>query len=239
MAGITVQSSLSGASGIAVAIALIRGFARRTSSTVGNFWTDMTRITLYVLLPVCIVATLLLVWQGVPQTLGSYVDATTLEGPRQVLARGPVASQEAIKLLSGDGGGFFNANSAHPFENPTALTGLFEPLLMIPDWSGSDQYVRPDSRRSTAGLDIVRRPNAGRCDVRRPVPGDRSGAVHRGDGGGEAACAGLGRNAADPWNSVRDAAGGHDRDRWRPDVPAAPRAWPVAEQFAMLAGATY
>ena len=131
MAGITVQSSLSGASGIAVAIALIRGFARRTSSTVGNFWTDMTRITLYVLLPVCIVATLLLVWQGVPQTLGSYVDATTLEGPRQVLARGPVASQEAIKLLSGDGGGFFNANSAHPFENPTALTGLFEPLLIF------------------------------------------------------------------------------------------------------------
>jgi K+-transporting ATPase ATPase A chain len=131
MAGITVQSFLSGATGIAVAIALIRGFARRTSSTVGNFWTDMTRITLYVLLPVCIVATLLLVWQGVPQTVGSYVDATTLEGPRQVLARGPVASQEAIKLLSGDGGGFFNANSAHPFENPTALTGLFEPLLIF------------------------------------------------------------------------------------------------------------
>jgi potassium-transporting ATPase potassium-binding subunit len=131
MAAITVQSFLSGATGIAVAIALIRGFARRTSSTVGNFWTDMTRITLYVLLPVCIVATLLLVWQGVPQTLGSYVDATTLEGPRQVLARGPVASQEAIKLLSGDGGGFFNANSAHPFENPTPLTGLFEPLLIF------------------------------------------------------------------------------------------------------------
>jgi K+-transporting ATPase ATPase A chain len=82
-------------------------------------------------LPVCIVATLLLVWQGVPQTLGSYVDATTLEGPSQVLARGPVASQEAIKLLSGDGGGFFNANSAHPFENPTALTGLFEPVLIF------------------------------------------------------------------------------------------------------------
>ncbi len=131
MPGITVQSFLSGATGIAAAIALIRGFARRRSSTVGNFWTDMIRVTLYVLLPVCIVATLLLVWQGVPQTLGSYVDATTLEGPRQVLARGPVASQEAIKLLSGDGGGFFNASSAHPFENPTALTGLFEPLLIF------------------------------------------------------------------------------------------------------------
>ena len=131
MAGITVQSFLSGATGIAVAIALIRGFARRSSATVGNFWADMTRITLYVLLPVCIAATLLLIWQGVPQTLGPYVDATTLEGGQQVLARGPVASQEAIKLLSGDGGGFFNANSAHPFENPTALTGLFEPLLIV------------------------------------------------------------------------------------------------------------
>jgi potassium-transporting ATPase potassium-binding subunit len=131
MAGITVQSFLSGATGIAVAVGLIRGFARRTSSTIGNFWADMTRITLYVLLPVCIVATPLLVWQGVPQTLGSYVDATTLEGAHQVLARGPVASQEAIKLLSGDGGGFFNANSAHPFENPTALTGIFEPLLIF------------------------------------------------------------------------------------------------------------
>jgi potassium-transporting ATPase potassium-binding subunit len=131
MAGITVQSFLSAATGIAVAVALIRGFARRSSATVGNFWADMTRITLYVLLPVCIVGTLLLVWQGVPQTLGSYVDATTLEGAHQMLARGPVASQEVIKLLSGDGGGFFNANSAHPFENPTALTGLFEPLLIF------------------------------------------------------------------------------------------------------------
>jgi K+-transporting ATPase ATPase A chain len=131
MAGITVQSFLSAATGIAVAVALIRGFARPSSSTIGNFWADMTRITLYILLPVCVVATLLLIWQGVPQTLGSYVDATTLEGAHQVLARGPVASQEVIKLLSGDGGGFFNANSAHPFENPTALTGLFEPLLIF------------------------------------------------------------------------------------------------------------
>jgi potassium-transporting ATPase potassium-binding subunit len=131
MAGITVQSFLSGATGVAVAVALIRGFARRSSATVGNFWADMTRITLYVLLPVCIVAGLLLVWQGVPQTLGGSVDATTLEGAHQSLARGPVASQEAIKLLSGDGGGFFNANSAHPFENPTALSGLFEPIMIF------------------------------------------------------------------------------------------------------------
>jgi potassium-transporting ATPase potassium-binding subunit len=130
MAGITVQSFLSGASGIAVAIGLVRGFARRSASTIGNFWVDVTRITLYVLLPVC-VAALFLVWQGVPQTLHAYVAATTLEGQSQSIALGPVASQEAIKLLSGDGGGFFNANSAHPFENPTPLTGLIEMLLIF------------------------------------------------------------------------------------------------------------
>src|SRR5579862_2799491 len=131
MAGITVQSFLSGATGVAVALALVRGIARRSARTIGNFWVDVTRITLYVLLPVCVTATLFLVWQGVPQTLGAYVQATTLEGAPQLLARGPVASQEAIKLLSGDGGGFFNANSAHPFENPTAFAGLVEMLLIF------------------------------------------------------------------------------------------------------------
>ncbi len=131
MAGITVQSFLSCATGVAVAVALARGIARRSAPTIGNFWVDLTRITLYVLLPVCIVAGLFLVWRGVPQTLGGYVDATTIEGAHQVLARGPVASQEAIKLLSGDGGGFFNANSAHPFENPTALAGMIEMLLIF------------------------------------------------------------------------------------------------------------
>jgi K+-transporting ATPase ATPase A chain len=131
MAGITVQSFLSGATGVAVAIALVRGFARRSAQTIGNFWVDVTRVTLYVLLPICVVAGLFLVWQGVPQTLGAYVSATTLEGANQVLARGPVASQEVIKLMSGDGGGFFNANSAHPFENPTALAGVLEVLLIF------------------------------------------------------------------------------------------------------------
>jgi K+-transporting ATPase ATPase A chain len=131
MAGITVQSFLSGATGVAVAIALVRGFARRSAQTIGNFWVDLTRITLYVLLPICIVVGLFLVWQGVPQTLGAYVGATPLEGATQLIARGPVASQEVIKLMSGDGGGFFNANSAHPFENPTALAGLVEMLLIF------------------------------------------------------------------------------------------------------------
>ena len=131
MAGITVQSFLSAASGMAVAVALIRGFARRRSTTIGNFWVDLTRGTLYVLLPICIVAALLLVAQGVPQTLAPSAAVTTLDGGTQVIARGPVATQEVIKLLSGDGGGFFNANSAHPFENPTPLTNLVEMVLIF------------------------------------------------------------------------------------------------------------
>ena len=131
MAGITVQSFLSAASGMAVAIALIRGFARQRSATVGNFWVDLTRGMLYVLLPICVLAALFLVAEGVPQTLAPYAEVATLEGRRQVIARGPVATQEAIKLLSGDGGGFFNANSAHPFENPTLLTNFVEVALMF------------------------------------------------------------------------------------------------------------
>jgi K+-transporting ATPase ATPase A chain len=131
MTGITVQSFLSAASGIAVAIALIRGFARRRAQTIGNFWADMVRATLYVLLPICFVSSLFLIWQGVPQTLEGSVDAATLEGGKQLIARGPVASQIAIKMLSADGGGFFNANSAHPFENPTAFTNLVEMALIF------------------------------------------------------------------------------------------------------------
>jgi potassium-transporting ATPase potassium-binding subunit len=131
MSGITVHSFLSAASGMAVAIALIRGFARRRASTIGNFWVDLTRGTLYVLLPICVIAAILLLAEGVPQTLAQAAAATTLEGGAQAIARGPVASQEAIKLLSGDGGGFFNANSAHPFENPTPLTNLLEMVLIF------------------------------------------------------------------------------------------------------------
>jgi len=131
MSGLVVQSFLSAATGIAVAIALVRGFTRRSASTIGNFWVDLTRITLYVLLPVCVVTALVMVWQGVPQTFGPYVNATTLEGAQQVIALGPVASQKVTAVLSGDGGGFFNANSAHPFENPTALTSLVQMLLIF------------------------------------------------------------------------------------------------------------
>ena len=126
MLGLTVHNFLSAATGIALALALIRGFARRSSKTIGNFWVDMTRCTFYILLPISFIYALVLVWQGVPQTLGAYVDATTLEGVKQTIAIGPVASQEAIKMLGTNGGGFFNANSAHPFENPTALTNFIQ-----------------------------------------------------------------------------------------------------------------
>ena len=126
MIGLTHQNFLSAATGIVLAVALIRGFARASSKTIGNFWVDITRCTLYILLPICIPFALFLVWQGMPQTLGAYVDATTLEGAKQTIAVGPVASQVAIKMLGTNGGGFFNANAAHPFENPTALSNLLQ-----------------------------------------------------------------------------------------------------------------
>ena len=126
MLGMTHQNFLSAATGIVLAVALIRGFARASAKTVGNFWVDITRCTLYILIPICVPYALFLVWQGMPQTLGAYVDATTLEGAKQTIAVGPVASQVAIKMLGTNGGGFFNANAAHPFENPTALSNYLQ-----------------------------------------------------------------------------------------------------------------
>ena len=131
MLGLTHQNFLSAATGIALAVALIRGFSRSSMRTIGNFWVDITRCTLYVLLPICVVYTLFLVWQGMPQTLGAYVDATTLEGAKQTIAVGPVASQVAIKMLGTNGGGFFNANAAHPFENPTALSNFIQMISIF------------------------------------------------------------------------------------------------------------
>jgi potassium-transporting ATPase potassium-binding subunit len=131
MAGLTVHNFVSAATGIALALALIRGFTRRSAKTIGNFWVDLTRTVLYVLLPICIVAGLFMVWQGVPQNLSAYTNITTLDGAKQLIAQGPVASQEVIKMLGTNGGGFFNANSAHPFENPTALTNLLQMLLIF------------------------------------------------------------------------------------------------------------
>jgi len=131
MAGLTVHNFASAATGIALAVALVRGFARRSARTIGNFWVDLTRCTLYILLPISIVVALVFIWQGMPQNLNAYTDATTLEGAKQVIAQGPVASQEVIKMLGTNGGGFFNANSAHPYENPTALTNLIQILLIF------------------------------------------------------------------------------------------------------------
>src|SRR5665213_1437829 len=131
MLGLTHQNYLSAATGIVLAVVLIRGFARASAKSVGNFWVDITRCTLYVLIPICVPYALFLVWQGMPQTLGAYIDATTLEGAKQTIAVGPVASQVAIKLLGTNGGGFFNANAAHPFENPTALSNFVQMISIF------------------------------------------------------------------------------------------------------------
>jgi K+-transporting ATPase ATPase A chain len=131
MLGLTHQNFLSAATGIVLAIALIRGFARHSVRTVGNFWVDITRVTLYVLIPICVPYALFLIWQGIPQTLGPYVDAATLEGAKQTIAVGPVASQIAIKMLGTNGGGFFNANASHPFENPTAFSNFVQMISIF------------------------------------------------------------------------------------------------------------
>ncbi|HZB92997.1 MAG TPA: potassium-transporting ATPase subunit KdpA [Stellaceae bacterium] len=131
MAGLAVHNFLSAATGIALAIAVVRGFVRREAKTIGNFWVDLTRTTLYILLPLSVVIGLFFVWQGMPENLNAYVDATTLEGAKQTIAQGPVASQEVIKMMGTNGGGFFNANSAHPYENPNALTDFVQMILIF------------------------------------------------------------------------------------------------------------
>ncbi|MGA8584287.1 MAG: potassium-transporting ATPase subunit KdpA [Roseiarcus sp.] len=133
MLGLTVHNFLSAATGLAMAFALVRAFARSSANTVGNFWVDVTRVTLYLLLPISVAGALVFVALGMPQTLQGAVDATTLEGVKQTISLGPVASQEIIKELGTNGGGFFNANAAHPFENPNAWTNLLEiwSLLLI------------------------------------------------------------------------------------------------------------
>jgi potassium-transporting ATPase potassium-binding subunit len=131
MAGLAVQNFVSAAVGIAVAIALIRGFARHSAKTIGNFWVDVTRCTVYVLLPICILATVFFVSQGAIQNFKGPANATTLEGANQVIEQGPLASQLSMKMLGTNGGGFFNANSAHPYENPTPLSNVIQMLLLL------------------------------------------------------------------------------------------------------------
>lgn len=131
MAALTVQNFASAAAGIAVAIAVTRGFARQQMNSLGNFWVDLTRSVVYILIPISLVAALFLCWQGVIQNLHPYTVARTIEGAKQIIAQGPVASQEAIKMLGTNGGGFFNANSAHPFENPTPLSNFLQMILIF------------------------------------------------------------------------------------------------------------
>jgi len=131
MVGLAVHNFVSAATGIALAVALIRGFARRSAQGIGNFWVDLTRCCLYVLLPIAIVFALFLVWQGMPQNMNAYVTATTLDGAQQTIAQGPVASQIVIKMLGTNGGGFFNVNAAHPYENPTALSNFVQMALIF------------------------------------------------------------------------------------------------------------
>ena len=166
MAALTTQNFVSAATGIALAVALIRGFARASGKTVGNFWVDLTRCTLYILLPLSIIGALILVWQGVPQNLGAYVDATTLEGAKQTISQGPAASQIAIKQLGTNGGGFWNANSSVPYENPTPLSNFLEAALHPADLGGAHPHLRAHGQGRTPGLGAVRRhvdPVPGRC----------------------------------------------------------------------------
>lgn len=131
MGALAVQNFVSAAVGLAAAAALVRGIARYTGTTIGNFWADLVRISLYLLLPICIVAATLFIWTGVPQNFKAYVQAETLEGEMQTIAQGPIASQQAIKLLGTNGGGFMNANSAHPYENPTPASNFLQWLLIL------------------------------------------------------------------------------------------------------------
>ena len=131
MAALAVQNFVSAAAGLAIAIAVVRGFARHEMRTIGNFWVDLTRGTVYVLLPLSVIGALFLCSQGVIQNLKPYTNVTTVEGAKQTIAQGPVASQEVIKELGTNGGGFFGANSAHPFENPNPITNLFEMWLIL------------------------------------------------------------------------------------------------------------
>jgi len=131
MVGLTVQNFLAGASGLAVGVAFMRGFARQQPSKLGNFWVDMTRSPLWVLLPLSIVGSLVLVWQGVPMNWNHYTEAMTLEAGQQVIPQGPVAAPEIIKNLGTNGGSFFNANGAHPYENPSSLSNFIEMLAIV------------------------------------------------------------------------------------------------------------
>ncbi len=175
MAGLTMHNFTSAAAGIAIAIAMIRGFARQQANAIGNFWADLVRATVYILLPLSLVIALLFCSQGVIQNLHPYTTATTIEGKTQVIAQGPVASQEAIKMLGTNGGGFFGANSTHPFENPTPLDELDSDAGHLHDPGRIDLHLRKDGRRHETRLGSVR-------GDERAVPGRRFCSIRVGTG---------------------------------------------------------
>ena len=160
MVGLTVQNFVSAATGMAIVVPLARAFSRANATTVGNFWVDLTRTTLYVLLPLSIVVAFALIALGMPQNLSSYVDATTLEGAKQTIAQGPVASQIAIKQLGTNGGGFFNVNSAHPYENPNIWTNTTRAVGHRRARTGPRRRLRPHDRPRARGLGAARRHDA-------------------------------------------------------------------------------
>jgi len=171
MVGLTWHNFTSAAAGGALAIALVRGIVRKNADTLGNFWVDLTRITLYILLPLSVIAALILVSQGVIQNFRSYTELTSIDGFKQVLAQGPVASQEAIKMLGINGGGFFNANSAHPFENPTPLTNFFEMVCIFAICHRAPTRSTSSRRTATASGTRRRHPS---CSAWRPCSGRRA-----------------------------------------------------------------
>jgi K+-transporting ATPase ATPase A chain len=151
MVGLCAQNFLAGAAGLAVGVAFIRGLARQLSDTLGNFWVDLTRALLRILLPGALIGTLLLIWQGVPMNFHHYAVFTTVEGTRQVIPQGPVAALEIIKNLGTNGGGFFNTNGAHPYENPTPFTNFRNVGYRAPA-CGVYQYLRQDGRPTSTGM---------------------------------------------------------------------------------------
>ena len=157
MVGLAVQNFLSAATGLALAIALIRGFSREKGKGIGNFWVDMTRATLYVLLPLAIPMALFLVWQGMPQNFIGVSEANTLEGAKQLIAQGPVASQVAIKMLGTNGGGFFNANAAHTVRESDRTQQLRADAGDLPDQRRPDQHLRPRGQERAARLGDLQR----------------------------------------------------------------------------------
>ena len=164
MVGLTTNNFLDSAAATAMAVALTRALTRRELPTIGNFWVDMTRATLYVFLPLSIVVALLFAALGVPQTLTASVEATTLEGAKQVMALGPVASQETIKLIGDNGGGFLNANSAHPFENPSVWSNILQNWSQLDSAGGSGVRIRAHGRRLAAGTHPAGHDNGHFCD---------------------------------------------------------------------------